>query len=383
MQTKNKLRWPTEDPISLTSSEFFSARTTTSYCYTKGGTYRFESKSILKDGSTELKSQEQKTPDLHITKELNAVLFSQYGASNKNGEILVSSLPGWFNHRFDSDYQTHYLKSFYSIQKTDSDYSIVSDENREDHFPHPAVLLGTPTDDAFSHFIFETFSKLCVLNAETIEKYYFIVSDHIKPYQENLLESAGISKNRQLKRSTLGSGKVSFKELIIIKWPSHNNIWTAPTALNFLKDFFSKTFGSNQHLFSKLNYLDRDDERRVFRPIENESELKKEAIRKGFEIKTPGTLSFSQKYALFQQGEGVIGQYGGGLQMCFLSKHQSKIIVIQSELFFRTHIDFMASILGFETLNLIAEASTDEKHSNAAIKVNSTNFLISLNKFQF
>ncbi|MNJ23659.1 hypothetical protein D3C77_180490 [compost metagenome] len=383
MQTTNKLRWPTEDSVSLTSREFFSVRATTSYCYAKGGTYRFESKIILKDGSIEIKNQEQKTPDLYITKEIDATLFSQYGASNKDGEILVSSLPGWFNHRHDSDYQTHYLKTFYSIQKSEAGYHIALNSAPEERFPHPAVLLGTPTDDAFSHFIFETFAKLSALSPEVIATYYFIVSDHIKAYQESLLEAAGISKVRQIKRSTLGKGNVFFKELIIVKWPSHNNIWTAPATLNFLKDFFSSNFSSTRHLYSNLNYLDRDDERRAYRPIENEAELKSEALRKGFDIQTLGALNFTQKFALFQQSEGVIGQYGGGLQMCFLSKHQSKIIVIQSELFIRTHIDFMASILGFETLNLIAEASTHEKHSNAPIKVNSRNLLIGLNKFQF
>ncbi|MGW8462009.1 hypothetical protein [Pseudomonas sp. CLCA07] len=77
---KNKLRFATEDPIAVTSSEFFSVPATASYCYSY-------------DGSLEIKSLEQKTPDLYITKEFNAVLFLQYGASNQSGEILTSSLP--------------------------------------------------------------------------------------------------------------------------------------------------------------------------------------------------------------------------------------------------------------------------------------------------
>jgi len=88
-------------------------------CCTSDVTHHCESKNVLK---SEFKSQEQKTPKSHITTKLAATQSSQYGASDQNGEELTPSLPEWFIHLFDSDYQTHYLESLYAIQKLESDY---------------------------------------------------------------------------------------------------------------------------------------------------------------------------------------------------------------------------------------------------------------------
>jgi len=382
MPLRNNLKWPNDFPQAQSSSEFFSSKISCSYCYAKGGSHRFSSKTLLKDSTLETKEHEQRIPDLYISKEFNAILFSQYGVAASSGEIITSALPGWFNHKFESDYQTHYLKKFYAINKDDSIYCYERPSETETYYNTPSVLLGTPTDDAFSHFIFETLAKLCALDPKTIETYHFIVSDHIKPYQQLLLERAGISKDRQIKRSALGKHNVRLSEAILIKWPSHNNIWTAPSALYYLKELFEEKFRSEDQVFSRKNYLDRDDERGAYRRIENETELKKDLISLGFDIKTPGRLNFNQKRGLFRQSELIAGQYGGGLQLCFLAKHGTKLLIIQSEVFIRTHIDFMSSILGLETINVLAEISSEEKHSNAPIKISTPKVLETLNKLQ-
>ncbi|MGE8458366.1 MAG: glycosyltransferase 61 family protein, partial [Pseudomonas alloputida] len=130
----------------------------------------------------------------------------------------------------------------------------------------------------------------------------------------------------------------------------------------------------------KFNYLDRDDERRSFRALTNEQELKGEFVRRSFELKTPGAMSFSEKYSMFSACKGLAGQYGGGLQLCFLAPFGTKIIVIQSELFTRPHIDFMAGILGFEVLNVQADQDDEEAHANASVKVDFESVVSALDK---
>lgn len=392
---------PTDIKVAKTFHEFKTADESVSFCYAMGGTYKFKSKTIMDDGSIEIFDRAQAIPDLFVSREFEAILFSDYGIKTVSNGVNLISLPGWFARGDRGQYLDTFLKKHYGISREGGRYTDPGAESKPMHFSSPAVFLGTPTDDAFSHFIFETFSKLSALDEDIISSYVFVVSDHIKDYQKEMLVRAGISENRIVTRSSISRGPVQFRELISVKWPSHNNSWTAPRALSYLSDFFHKKYSNNYTASNSLiktigfarkgkantkdnehnfSYLDRDDERRSFRALTNEQVLKDEFVRRGFQIKTPGTMSFSEKYNMLSTCKGLAGQYGGGLQLCFLAPFGAKIIVIQSELFKRSHIDFMAGILGFEVLNVKADMDSEEAHANASVKAQFESVISALDK---
>lgn len=388
---------PTDIKVARTFHEFKVADESVSYCYAMGGTYKFKSKTVMEDGSIEIFDREQVIPDLFVSREFEAVLFSSYGITTAKGVNLIS-LPGWFARGDRGQYLDSFMKKHYGISRDGARYTASVADSELVYFSKPAVLLGTPTDDAFSHFIFETFSKLSALDESVIARYVFVVSDHIKDYQRELLVGAGVSADRIVTRSSISRGPVQFRELISIKWPSHNNSWTAPHALSYLIGFFKKNYSTNYEVARdsissigysrepgrveerKFNYLDRDDERRSYRELTNERVLKDEFVRRGFQLKTPGAMGFSEKYQMISTCKGLAGQYGGGLQLCFLAPFGSKIIVFQSELFNRAHIDFMAGILGFEVLNVKADLDSDESHANASVKVQLESIVCALDR---
>lgn len=390
---------PTEFKVAQTFHEFKTANVGVSFCYAMGGVYKFKSKTINSDGEIEVLDREQSIPDLYMSREFESVLFSGYGVKTATNEVNLISLPGWFSRGDRGGYLDSVLKKYYGISRVGMKYSCSFEEDRCVYFSRPAVLLATPTDDAFSHFVFETFAKLSALDEDIISSYVFIVSDHVKKYQKEMLVRAGIGEERIMTRSSISDGPVRFRELISIKWPSHNNSWTAPRALSYLTDFFGKKYSQASPVSSsrresielplaagrdfKFNYLDRDDERRSFRALTNEQQLKGEFALRGFEIKTPGAMSFSEKYKMFSQSKGLAGQYGGGLQLCFLAPFGTRIIVIQSELFRRPHIDFMAAILGFEVLNVQAGQDDEDAHANASVRVDFDSVVGALNKLGF
>jgi hypothetical protein len=392
---------PTELKVAQTFHEFKIAEVGVSFCYAMGGTYKFKSKTIIRDGELEVLDREQSIPDLYISKEFESVLFSDYGIRSADDGVNLVSLPGWFSRGDRGDYLDSVLKRYYGISRVGIKYNCSVEDDECVYFSRPAVFLATPTDDAFSHFIFETFAKLSALDDEIISNYVFVVSDHVKNYQKEMLVRAGVSEDRIVARSSIAVGPIRFRELISIKWPSHNNSWTAPRALSYLIDFFSKKYSdispaSNSLIRSigvslknggdikkaeyRFNYLDRDDERRSFRALTNEQQLKDEFVRRDFEIKTPGAMNFFEKNNMFSACKGLAGQYGGGLQLCFLAPFGTRIIVIQSELFTRPHIDFMAGILGFEVLNVQADQDDEEAHANASVKVDFESVVNALDK---
>lgn len=391
---------PTELKVAQTFHEFKVSKVGVSFCYAMGGAYKFKSKTVARGGGLEVLDREQAIPDLYISKEFDSVLFSGYGVKTAGDGVNLVSLPGWFSRGDRGEYLDSFIKKYYGISRVGVKYACSAVGDECVYFSRPAVFLATPTDDAFSHFIFETFAKLSALDEDIISSYVFVVSDHVKNYQREMLVRAGVSEDRIMTRSSIAVGSICFRELISIKWPSHNNSWTAPRALYYLVDFFSKKYSdvstaSRSLVKSKLpsidggggnegmcgfNYLDRDDERRSFRALTNEQELKDEFARRDFEIKTPGAMSFNEKYNMFSACKGLAGQYGGGLQLCFLAPFGTKIIVIQSELFSRPHIDFMAGILGFEVLNVQADQDDEEAHANASVKVDFDSVVNALNK---
>lgn len=380
MKTNIKLDWATNFANAKTFYELEQCQGDSSYCYAAGGIFRFKSTTIDNLGTIKTNILEQRVPDLNVSKIQNSVLFSAYGILTQGGDIFAPSLPGWFNHRLESEYQNFYLKTYYSVIKIGNEFHVELPKLDPIYYSTPAVMLGTPTDDAFSHFIFETLAKLSALPRAVLRSHHFIVSSHIKQYQIELLVKAGIDKERIILRASLGDAPIQFKEILLIKWPSHNNLWTSPCALLYLRDFFTRHYGHVKSRFSDMNYLDRNDERQAYRNIVNEKDVKLEFTRSGFDIHTPGTLNFSDKFNLFRSSAFLAGQYGGGLQLCFLASFGTKVIVIQSKQFVRTHIDFMASILGFEVINTFADPDPDNAHANASITADITGLVTAIMK---
>jgi hypothetical protein len=221
----------------------------------------------------------------------------------------------------------------------------------------PYVLLSSPYDEAFSHFFFETLSKVFIF--DDLTKYNFIVSDTIPNYQFNLLVDLGIPAEALLKKPATEDWLIP--ELIFCQPPGYNNLYIAPDILRAMRTKFIETFQSpTEQTYSKV-YLDRNDDRYEMRRITNEDALKEIARDKGFEVVTLGKLSFKDKVNLYTSATHIIGQYGGGLQFGFMAQPKSKWLVLQSPHFMRPQIDLYRHYFGYEVLNLLGNELSDEE----------------------
>lgn len=318
-------------------------------------------------------------PQLFISKEFNVRIVGDYGLINDNGIINRACLPPWSTEDNKGNYNKVFLEKFYGITfKDDNIYADTKLDNCQ-VYEKECVFLATPTDDAFSHFIFETLAKLHVFGANSILDYDIVVSNHLKSYQKAILLSLGIKPENILPINKIKDGNYIFRSVIVVSWPSHNNMWTIPNALFYLRSTFYNTGCIRDKLefllceqTKEVAYFDRNDERSQFRAILNEEELFSTLVNfnKEADKVTVGKFSFFEKYMFFNKFKTIVGQYGGGFQLCFNAPFGTNLIVIQSDLFDRQHIDFISFILGLNTINIVAKANRNELNANSPITVN-------------
>jgi capsular polysaccharide biosynthesis protein len=218
------------------------------------------------------------------------------------------------------------------------------------------LLLTSIADIAFSHFVFDSFTKLLVLpNKSLLEELKIIVNESIKPYQVSFLTEFGISNENIIKKPY--NEDWLCEQLLVIQQPASNNNYITPAYFHMLRNYLLSTYPPDyKKPWPSRVYLDRDDERSQMRAIVNEAELKAIAIKHGFTVLTPGKLSFADKVAMFANADCIIGQYGGGLQFGVTCPPHSKWLVLQSPHFYRHQINLHSALLPMDVLNLTGDA---------------------------
>ncbi|MBC2689519.1 MULTISPECIES: glycosyltransferase family 61 protein [Pseudomonas] len=334
---------------------------------------------IISKGRKHYKNEKIELPDLHICKVKNAVVTGKCGVL-QGSTLIKDSLPPWMTQ--DNIFKNReLLKRAYHLEApNDKDELFTHPEAEFDEISEPVVVLASCTDNAFSHYLFESFAKLHIMLNVDLNKFKWVVSSSIRSYQLNLLLDAGIKAENIIKKPHNTYLKVPFA--IVIESPSHNNLWATPASLLFMRSFFKGLINKNPMMkaTAKRIYLDRADERAAMRKIVNEVEIVDIAKKNDFSSYTPGALSFSGKIDAISNAEYIIGQYGGGLQLCFSARQGCRIVVLQSPHFFRAFISFMSVFFGFEVINIMGQstATSEPKHNNSELLIDQADFEESL-----
>lgn len=317
-------------------------------------------------------------PDLYMCKVHNSKIIGRCGVITSENILLKESLPPWLE-KENIIKNKDILKNSYDLSLTNEGYIELNPETKSEFISEPIVIISSATDNAFSHFLFESFAKLHLFGSVDLNKYRWLISASAKQYQIDLLTSFGIPEKNIIKKTH--KTNIRATEIIVISPPAHNNVWATPPSLVFLREYFKGQVTKNplnKKFFPDI-YLDRNDERSEMRKIINESNIIKKTNLLGFKAFTPGMLMFSEKIDLISEANFIIGQYGGGMQLCFSANQSAKILVIQSPHFFRAFINFMAVIFGYEAINIMGEKlNNEEAGNNSKIKVSEDDLMMAL-----
>ncbi len=334
---------------------------------------------IISKGRRHYKNENIALPNLHVCKIKNAVITGKCGVLQGN-TLVKDSLPPWMTHENIFKNRDLLRRAYHLETPNDQEEIYAHSEAEFDEISDPVVVISSCTDNAFSHYLFESFAKLHIMAGIDLNKFKWVVSSSIRSYQLNLLTDAGIKAENIIKKPHNVYLKTPFA--IVIESPAHNNLWATPASLFFMRSFFAGLVNRNplaRRTASRV-YLDRADERSAMRQMLNEEEIVNIAQKNGFVNYTPGALSFSGKIEAIGSADYIIGQYGGGLQLCFAAQQHSKIIVLQSPHFFRAFINYMSVFFGYEVINIMGQPSgtSEPKHNNSELYIDQGDFEQSL-----
>lgn len=345
------------------------------YIYQHKMTINFPMKIYAKKGLI-TKIETVNIPDLSVFSSKNSILTGKCCVVDGEKNIVFrESCPVWLLDK-DLEAQKEYIKKFMGMSFNDNNnFNPVNDLSSRIFLDGVSVFIGSHTDSAFSHFMFETFAKIFVfLNELNNQPVRYIVSDTIKAYQLRLLIDFGIPEDKIFLKNI--KDNIMCERLLFIESPSHNNLWISPKILNsmrssFLSKYPTSDYNSIDFYDSKDVYIDRKDERESFRAIDNYTDLERILDKRGVRSVTIGKLNFMKKVELFQVNPNIYGQYGGGTQLAFLARRDTSLKVIQSPYFYRSFLSFVGYILGFDVYNIIGEKIVIEKKGD-----NNSNFMI-------
>ncbi len=332
------------------------------YYYSLENKYTYTEKNYL-DNTIKYKKAIKAIPEKCIAKLNNATITGFCGVvtcEDRIPSVIISSLRTHTHNRNFIKNQSNEAKKNRNII-----YKVIDEREKllyRCNFPIKRIegfslSLTSPADIAFSHFCYDTFSKLLTLPRQFIlNELKIIVGDTIRPYQLQLLYDFGFKRDKILIKPLAEDWLCD--EMLAIQAPAGNNGYIIPAYFHEFRQTLLRMYplANNTKPWPSKVYLDRDDERSQMRAIVNEAELKAIAIKHGFTVLTPGKLSFADKVAMFAHADCIIGQYGGGLQFGVTCPPHSKWLVLQSPHFYRHQINLHSALLPMDVLNLTGDA---------------------------
>lgn len=325
------------------------------YCYHNSENVQYPYELIFR-GEQIQKLQKITIPDLYIGCINKGTITGKCTVVTSRNDIVKESLPPWIDvEKNENNYS--YIEKFGKLKKTTSGFELTSSETV--HVEGLVVVISSCTDRAFSHFLFESLAKLHVLNSKVIledPKIKWLVNDDILDYQLGMILGLGISPHNIIKKKF--NQNVIADRIILVESPAHNNLWATKESLLFIRRVFKSFSYWGVSMPSSTDdkiYIDRKDDLPRNREIVNEGNLFKISRKKKFINLTLGNLPVTQKFLALTHAEYLIGQYGGGLQIAFLSSKLKSCIVLQSPYFYRGFIDYLGNIFGFKVLNIVGE----------------------------
>ena len=241
-----------------------------------------------------------------------------------------------------------------------------------------SLLTGGGGNYNYYHWLFDVLPRLFILknkiNIETID--YFLLPNIELKFQKESLDLLEIPENKRI--SSQRFRHLSADEILSVDHPyvflndptkDADNIpeWI----INFYKNEIKKKVQINKE--QKKIFIDRSDSSsniKDLRVINNENDVKKMLISKGFEIFKLSDLSFSKQIELFHNSKTVIGLHGAGLSNILFCQPDTKIIEIKP-----SHVGRMYEMLGIKLkLNYINLTSMTQN-----IKIDQPNQLGDIN----
>lgn len=313
---------------------------------------------VIYQGKETHKIMKLSIPDLSVALIHNGTIIGKCGVCTSSNFLVKESLPPWLVIDKIED-NVGVIETTCNVKRVGNSFDLKSQDTIK--VEDTVVVVSSYSDGAFSHFFFESFSKLHIINDQFLLKspnVKWVVNENIKDYQLEALLSLGIPFGNIIKKKY--TQNIKAERVVLIESPAHNTLWATKESLYFLKRFF-KHIAINDDSLRATNriYVDRKDDRSAFRRIVNESKLLPIAKDLGFESFTLGKLPLNKKYTLYRKANYIVGQYGGGMMLAFLSDELKGCVVMQSPYFYRGVIDFCSSVFGFKVVNIMGSRSAD------------------------
>lgn len=228
----------------------------------------------------------------------------------------------------------------------------------------PVFLLGSPADENYSHYVWDTLPQLWYVQQLRHVNIKLLVDEKLSGYKKDFLLALGFDESRIITRNI--DEHILCKKIYMGTRLGVNNRMILPQGLDLLTSLRLPKKEQSRRIF-----LDRNDDRKAIRQLVNEEDLWAICKDLGFERLTPGRMSLLEKRQAFGEAEIIVGQYGGGLQNHYLCHPNTRLIVLQSELFQRNIFDYTSSMLQTPMLSIFGRAF----HA-ACGRPNNSNFMI-------
>lgn len=213
----------------------------------------------------------------------------------------------------------------------------------------PVFLFGTASDESYSHYVWDTLPQLWYLQQLRDLDVKILVDEKLDGYKKEFLLALGFDDQRIITRSL--NEHILCKKIYMGTRLSVNNRMVLPQGLELLNQLRIPKTEQSRRIF-----LDRDDDHKATRKLLNEEDLWSICKQFGFERLTPGRMSLSEKQLAFSQAEIIVGQYGGGLQNHYLCYPQTRLVILQSDLFQRNIFDYTSDTLKLPIISIFGRA---------------------------
>lgn len=213
----------------------------------------------------------------------------------------------------------------------------------------PVFVFGTPADENYSHYIWDSLPQLWYLQQLRHIEIKILVDEKLADYKKDFLLALGFDESRIIWRNT--KEHILCKKIYMGSRLAVNNRMIVPQGLELLNQLRLPKTKQSRRIF-----LDRDDDRKETRQLLNEEDLWTICQDFGFERLTPGHMSLSEKQKAFSEAEIIVGQYGGGLQNHYLCHPNTRLIILQSDLFQRNIFDYTSGMLQLPIISIFGRA---------------------------
>jgi capsular polysaccharide biosynthesis protein len=223
----------------------------------------------------------------------------------------------------------------------------------------------------YYHFLWDELPKLFSALPFLPQNVRFLIPDDITDWGRDALQALGITPDKCLMQSCCEESQV---ERLWFATPlgHSDHASTAPDIAHKLCRCFIEKYGSRSTCAKRRIFISRVNSR--YRRLLNESDLKSELNRLGFEFVFAENLKFSEQVRLFSESAIILAQHGAGLTNMMFAPPGCRILEIHGPDVTRIHYWMMASILGHKYDCIVGDSS-----SNTAEK-GEPDFLVDINQ---